>query len=100
MLPGDWRGWSCFARRTSSISRCRNHHHPGSSEPNVLGIKDFDDDYLFVLQYLLKDLSPGETRAALRKEYPARRAGSLEGRLKGIAESLREAKVFRAMLAG
>ena len=71
----------------------------GSSEPNVLGIKDFDDDHLFVLQCLLKGLSLEQTKAALRKEYPAKRARSLERRLQEIWDSLRGATVFRSMLA-
>jgi hypothetical protein len=72
----------------------------GSSEANVLGIKDFDDDYLFALQCLLKGLSHQETEAALRKEYPPKRARELAGRLERVCRSLRESTPLRSILAG
>src|SRR5262249_48188948 len=40
----------------------------GSSEPNVLGIENFDEDYLFVFQSLLEGLTIEQIRAAFERE--------------------------------
>jgi len=71
----------------------------GSTETNVLGLKDFDDDYLFVLQCLLENLSAQQIKHALAKEYPADYAAKLESRFETIAAALRNSIPFRAMLA-
>ena len=71
----------------------------GSTETNVLGLKDFDDDYLFVLQCLLENLSAQQIREVLAKEYPADYAAKLESRFETIAAALRNSIPFRAMLA-
>lgn len=72
----------------------------GSSEPNVLGIKDFDDDYLFVLQCLLEGLPREQMKAALKKEHPAKRARKLGENLEAIRASLANSTLFRTIVAG
>ncbi len=71
----------------------------GATEPNVLGIEGFDDEHLFVLQCLLKGLSPAQMQAALKKEYPAKRARELGSRLGRTSQALRGSMVLQAMLA-
>jgi hypothetical protein len=70
----------------------------GSTEANVLGLSDFDDDYLFVLQCLLENLSAQQIKDALARDYPADYAAKLESRFEAIAAALRNANPFRAML--
>jgi len=71
----------------------------GSLEPNVLGIKDFDDDFLFVLQKRLEGISLEQSCAALRKEYRQKRTPRLESKVEVIAQSLRDSTVFKFLLA-
>jgi hypothetical protein len=71
----------------------------GSAEANVLGLDDFDDDYLFVLQCLLEDLSAPQIKEALAKEYPAAYAAKLAGKFDAIAAVLRASIPFRAILS-
>jgi hypothetical protein len=71
----------------------------GSTEANVLGLNDFDDDYLFVLQCLLENLSAQQIKDALAKDYPADYAAKLESRFAAIAAALRNSIPFRAMFA-
>ena len=71
----------------------------GATEANVLGLNDFDDDYLFVLECLLKNLTSQQIKDELAKSYPADYAGKLEGRFEGIADALRTSIPFRGMLA-
>ena len=71
----------------------------GSAEANVLGVNDFDNDYLFVLQCLLEDLSARQIKDALVKDYPPDYAGKLEQKFDEIAAALRNCIPFRAMLA-
>ena len=71
----------------------------GSSEPNVLGIKDFDNDHLFVLQKLLEGISLEQSCTGLRKQYRSKRTPSLERKLEAIAQSLRGSTVFKFLLA-
>jgi hypothetical protein len=71
----------------------------GSTEANVLGLDDFDDDYLFVLQCLLEDLSGQQIKDALARDYPADYPAKLESRFEAIAAALRNSIPFRAMLA-
>ena len=71
----------------------------GSAEANVLGLDDFDDDYLFVLQCLLEDLSASQIKESLAKEYPAAYAAKLAGKFDAIAAALRASIPFRAILS-
>jgi hypothetical protein len=71
----------------------------GSSEPNVLGIVDFNENYLFVLECLLREHSAEQIRALIESQYPADAARKLEGEFEDIAAKLRGSVLFRTLLA-
>jgi hypothetical protein len=70
----------------------------GAADANVLGLNDFDDDHLFVLQCLLEGLSEQQVTESLNQSYPPEHARMLEGRLVAIAASLQASSFFKAML--
>lgn len=70
----------------------------GVNIPNALGIADFGNLDLFVLENLLKGKSDEETRAALRSEYPAENIESLEQSLKEKIERVRQSIIFEPLL--
>jgi len=65
----------------------------------VLGLNEFDNDYLFVLECLLKNLSAEETRDAAAREYPPDSVPDLEKRFAAICTTLRNSIPFKAMFA-
>lgn len=71
----------------------------GSADANLLGLNEFDDDYLFVLECLLRDLSAAEIGDAAAKNYPADHAAALVERFEQIARALRASICFSGMLA-
>ena len=71
----------------------------GSTETNVLGLNDFDDDHLFVLECLMGQLSSQQIKDKLSANYPVDYAANLEKKFDGIAAALRNSIPFRAMLA-
>jgi hypothetical protein len=71
----------------------------GSNEPNVLGIADFDDDYLFVLECLLKDFSPAQMNEAITAQYPADYGHKLAEKAPAVIEALRSSVLFKSILA-
>lgn len=71
----------------------------GSAEANVLGLKDFDDDHLFVLECLIEQLSSQQIKDKLSSNYPEDYAAKLQDRFEAIAAALRNSIPFRAMLA-
>jgi hypothetical protein len=71
----------------------------GTHLPNALGIPDFNDFDLFVLECFLKEMSDAEIEESLRSEYPPDNAEKL---LEGIDERkkmIREAIIFQPLLA-
>lgn len=70
-----------------------------SNEPNVLGIAGFNDDYLFVLECLLRDYSPAQVQTVIEGLYPADHAEKLKVDFETIAGKLRESILFRALFA-
>jgi hypothetical protein len=72
----------------------------GSSEPNVLGIADCDDDYLFALRCLLEGRSVAEAQelcaAELAEDYSEEAAAKLES----FYQSIPASDLFRALFAG
>lgn len=72
----------------------------GSKETNVLGLNDFDDDHLFVLECLMKRLSRQAVKDKLAADYPADYAARLDSQFDEIAAALRKSIPFKAMLAG
>ena len=70
----------------------------GATEANVMGL-DFADDHLFVLECLLKELSPQQIQIEAANNYPEDYARELVGRFDQIADSLRASVLLGAMLA-
>jgi len=66
----------------------------GSNLPNALGIADFDDTDLFILENLLQDKSNDEIKAVLENEYGAARLENLPERIEKIQKSI----IFQPLL--
>jgi len=70
----------------------------GSSEPNVLGLANFNDDYLFVLECLLREHSPEQIKVVIESQYPPESARRLETEFENLAAELRNSVLFHALL--
>lgn len=66
----------------------------GESVPNALGIKDFDDTDLFILENLLLDKSENEIGQILGTEYGAANLENLGARI----EKIRKSVIFQPLL--
>lgn len=66
----------------------------GEKVPNALGIADFDDTDLFVLESLLQDKSPEEMRSILETDYGAENLDDLAARI----EKIRKSVIFQPLL--
>lgn len=66
----------------------------GEKIPNALGIKDFDDTDLFILENLLQDKSEEEIQQILEKEYGAGNLENFSQRLEKIQKSV----IFQPLL--
>lgn len=71
----------------------------GSKETNALGLPEFDDSYVFVLECLLQGLSVGEINQKAIAQYPTENAAELINRIPALADSLRESTLFKSLLA-
>jgi hypothetical protein len=71
----------------------------GSKETNALGMPEFDDAYVFVLECLLLGLSGDEINQRATAQYPPENAAELITRVPALVESLRESTLFRSLLA-
>lgn len=80
------------------VEELANTKAVGSSEPNVLGITDFDDDYLFVLQCLLEGISPENLKSAFENEFSKEYADGLADKPSKLCESIRNSLLFGSML--
>ncbi len=69
----------------------------GSSESNVLGIKDFDDYYLFVFQCLLEGLALEQMKSAFEEEFSAEHARSLGNKLEELYNAIRSSMLFKSI---
>ncbi len=70
----------------------------GVNIPNALGISDFGNLDLFVLENLLKDKSDEEMRAALRAEYPEESIEDFEQSLVEKIGRIRQSVIFEPLL--
>ena len=66
----------------------------GENVPNALGIPDFDDVDLFILENLLQDKSPDDVRTILETEHGAADLENLPARLEKIQKSV----IFQPLL--
>jgi hypothetical protein len=81
------------------VMELSNTRQWGSKEKNVLGLNEFDDDHLFVLECLLQQFSSQQVKQKLASDYPEDYAAKLEAKFEGIANTLRNSIPFKAMLA-
>jgi hypothetical protein len=71
----------------------------GSRETNALGLPEFDDSHVFVLECLLRGLSLATINQEATAQYPPENAGELIPRIPALVQSLRESTLFRSLLA-
>jgi hypothetical protein len=71
----------------------------GSKETNALGMAEFDDSYVFVLESLLEGLGLEEINQKATAQYPAENAAELINRVPKLLETLRESMLFKSLLA-
>jgi hypothetical protein len=71
----------------------------GSKETNALGMPEFDDSYVFVLECLLLGLSEEEMNQRATEQYPPENAVDLIAIVPAITDSLRSSTLFKSLLA-
>ncbi|HEV7797268.1 MAG TPA: hypothetical protein VGO73_03870 [Pyrinomonadaceae bacterium] len=71
----------------------------GSKETNALGLPEFDDSYVFVLECLLEGLSDEQINQRVAAQYPPDNAMELITRIPALKESLKESSLFKSLLA-
>ena len=82
---------------TDWVEELANTKVSGSSEPNVLGIDDIDDDYLFVLQCLLEGRTVEQTKSGFEEEFSAEDARSLGDKLEKCYYAIRNSMLFSSI---
>ncbi len=70
----------------------------GSNIPNALGIADFGDLDLFILESMLKNSSDEEMQNALQTEYGIEDVASLEKTLTDKKEQIKQSIIFQPLL--
>jgi hypothetical protein len=71
----------------------------GSNMANALGVEDFDDMDLFVLESLLKDRSEAEMLEALQTDYGTPATAETARNLAAKTEKIRQAVIFEPLLS-
>jgi hypothetical protein len=71
----------------------------GSKETNALGMAEFDDSYVFVLECLLQGLSEDEIYERATAQYPPDNAAELKTRVPALIEALKSSTLFKSLLA-
>ena len=71
----------------------------GSKETNALGMPEFDDSYVFVLECLLQGLNEGEINQRAIAQYPPDGAAELKTRIPALIEALKNSTLFKSLLA-
>ncbi|MEW6129415.1 MAG: hypothetical protein AB1757_20410 [Acidobacteriota bacterium] len=71
----------------------------GTTEPNLLGIADFDEDYRFVLERLMEGNTTEQIQTAIKQQFPTDYGESLLEDLEMICRQVREAGLFKALFA-
>lgn len=70
----------------------------GLNMPNALGIADFGDLDLFILECFLKNKSDEELRDAFQAEYPSENIEQLSEKLNEKSENIRNSVIFQPLL--
>ena len=71
----------------------------GSKETNALGLPEFDDSYVFVLECLLQELDEEGIKRRAAAEYPPDNAAELAMRVPALTETLKQSTLFKSLLA-
>ncbi|HWQ34959.1 MAG TPA: hypothetical protein VNQ79_19095 [Blastocatellia bacterium] len=71
----------------------------GSAEPNVLGIENGDDDYLFVFECLLRGRTLEQTVTALEEETTPEYAQQQEQKITELYHSISSSILFKSIFA-
>ncbi len=71
----------------------------GTNMPNALGVENFDDFDLFILENLLNNKSEDEISAAIQNDYPSDNSAKLQKNLGSRAEVIKEAVLLKPLLA-
>ena len=71
----------------------------GSKETNALGLPEFDDSYVFVIECLLHGRSDAEIEQRAMAEYPAADAAELLKRVPALTETLKQSALFKSLFA-
>lgn len=74
-----------------------NMRAAGSHEPNVLGIENFDEDYLFVLQCLLQGLTLDQTKNEFAQDLSAEDAHTLDSKIPKLYGDIRNSMLFKSI---
>lgn len=82
---------------TDWVEELANTRVAGSSEPNVLGMHDFDEDYLFVFQCLLEGRTMEQTISASVEEFSVENAGSPGDKAEKLYDSIRNSMLFKSI---
>jgi len=82
---------------TEWVDELANTRVAGSHEPNVLGIDNVDEDYLFVFQCLLEGLTIDQTKRAIDEELSAEDARSLEDNVERLYSDIRNSMLFKSI---
>ncbi len=85
-----------FLDWTTEISTVRVY---GAKESNVLGIENFNDDYIAVLEFLLKGTSDDNIERAIAKSYSEDYAKQLSGSIPEISQKIRSSAIFKGLFA-
>jgi hypothetical protein len=70
----------------------------GSKETNALGLAEFDDTYVFVLEGLLQGLDLDEINQKAMTQYPPKDAAELIKRVPTLMATLKESTLFKSLL--
>ena len=79
------------------VEELANTKVAGSSEPNVLGIQNFDEDYLFTVQCLLEGLTFEQTLSAFQQEVSSEDVSILGERIESLFHTIRNSILFRSI---
>jgi hypothetical protein len=71
----------------------------GSKETNALGMPEFNDSYVFVLECLLRGLSGEEINQRALAEYPSATAAQLIPAIPALTQDLKDCTLFKSLLA-
>jgi hypothetical protein len=70
----------------------------GSKETNALGMPEFDDSHVFVLECLLQGLGAEQIKEKALTQYPPQQAEELITQIPALTESLRTTTLFKTLL--